>query len=647
MMAAFRAFYKSPAAAVLMALLIFSFGIWGVRDVFHTRISDAVITAGSRQLSSSEFKRLFDRQLRDVQQQSGQVVTAQDAVQAGLDRQMLEQLADIESIQELLKRSGVQTSDQLVVAQLRKIPQFFNPVTGQFDQKQYEALLAQNEVAPVEYEKSLKDQIALDHFSAGMAAGLRAPRVYSALFAILDLQSRSADFLLLDQKSVPAPPDPTDAQLTAFMKQNEQALRRPELRNISLVRFSAGALAADQKVDPAMVQKLFDARKSSLSIPERRSFVQIPAKDAGQAAQISARLTRGEDPTAVAKTYGEKPSSYPNAAKTTVPDPKVAEAVFSLQPGQASGPIQGAFGYSVVKLAGVTPGKPATIEDVRPQLEDELKAQLAQEQAEDLANKYGDAHAAGSTMQQAAAKLGVKVYSLGPLAGNGRNFPSGQPEQSLTQKMLQEAFTLPQGGETDVTTLGKGEYYALRVEKVTPSSMPGLDEIRPQLTQVWKNQQMLKALQDKAAGLSDRIKKGETVAAVAASAGANVQHVDGMTMAAAQQQPQQPLGQEFLAKLFQAKLGDVFAAGIPQQGLAVAKVSEIKSGPPAEIAGLTQQLRPQLTQGMNVREFGDTVQVASRDFVKPKVDEKLARQAIGVAAEEGAPASSSAPAKAK
>ena len=557
-------------------------------------------------------------------------------MKAGLDRRMLEEIADIESVQEILRRSGVQASDQLFVNALRKTPQFFNAVTGAFDEKSYEGLLAQNSITPVEYQNSVKDSIALEHFSSGMSAGLRAPMLYSALIAILETQQRSSDYFVLDQKAVEMPQPPTDAELVKFIKANEAALRRPELRVISLMRISATDLAQTAPADPAVVQKLFDLRKASLSVPERRSFVQVPAKDAAQAAEIAARLAKGENATTLGQAYHVKPISYPNASKSSVADPKVGDAVFALQAGQTSAPIQGAFGYSVVKLAGVTPGKPAAIEDVRAQLEAEVKQQAATEQAEDQANKYGDAHASGAPMAKAATTAGAKIFALGPLTADGKMFPTGQPVASLNQRMLTEAFTLPQGGETDITDLGKGEYYALRVEQVTPSAIPSLDQVRPQLIQAFMAQGLMKRLQDKANGLAARLRKGEDVGAVAASAGVKAQHIDGLSRANAGQQ--QALGQEFLVKLFQAKTNDVFLAGIPQVGLAVGKLTAIRPGAPADVARLTVRQRPQLTQEISARELVDMLQTAARDTVKPRVDEALARSAIHASPDEGGPA---------
>jgi peptidyl-prolyl cis-trans isomerase D len=642
MMAAFRAFAKSPWAIALFGVLIISFGVvFNVRDMFRTSISDWVVSAGSRQLSSNEFKRVFDDQLRNIQQRSGQSVTAQDAAAQGMDRQLLQALVQQETLREAMRRSGIEPSAQLVLQELRKIPAFFNPITGNFDQQAYQRLLAERlQRTPAEFEADLKQQIAEQHFSSGVGAGLRAPLTYTAVFAAMNQQSRSADFFVIDPHSVPTPKPPTDADLQKLMASLADRIRRPETRTISLVRFSAAALAPTLKADPAEVQKQFDFKKASLSVPERRSFVQVPAKDAAQAASIAARLAKGEDPGAVARSYGAKPLTYANVPKTAVTDPRVAEAAFKLQQGQASGPIQGEFGLAVVKLGAVTPAKPASLEDVRPQIEQQVNQHAAEEKVYDQVQKYEDAHGAGTPMLQAAKTAGVEVFTLGPMTADGHGL-DGQPVAGLNPKMVADAFALVQGGETEVVDLGKGEYYAIRVEKVTPPALPTLEEIRKPLTQIFMQQQLMQQISAKADGYAQRLKKGEGLEAVAASAGAKVQHANGVTRGAAKQF--EPLGRDFLGRLFEAKPGDVFAASGLNYSVAVAKVTQVQSGDVNQIARDAVALQPQLTAQMAQSDIPELVLAAAREEIKPKVNEARARAAIGLPPETSA---SSAPAKA-
>ena len=142
------------------------------------------------------------------------------------------------------------------------------------------------------------------------------------------------------------------------MRQNSGDLMRPEMRTLTVVRFSPKLMAANMPVDQAALQKAYDFKKDSLSTPEKRSLVEVPVRDAATAATVAKRISAGEAPDAVAKSLNVQPIAYADAIKTAVADPKVAEAAFGLKAGQTSGPIQSDLsGYAVVKVTADHPGK--------------------------------------------------------------------------------------------------------------------------------------------------------------------------------------------------------------------------------------------------------------------------------------------------
>ena len=82
MLAAFRAFAKSPVAAVLFGLLLVSFAVFGISDVFRGgTVSDAVIQAGSRSIGAAAVQARFDTYLKAARRsRTGQPVTTEEAV---------------------------------------------------------------------------------------------------------------------------------------------------------------------------------------------------------------------------------------------------------------------------------------------------------------------------------------------------------------------------------------------------------------------------------------------------------------------------------------------------------------------------------------------------------------------------------------
>lgn len=627
MIAAIRRFAKSWVATVLFGLLIISFAVFGIgnRDLFHAKISNAVITAGPRTVSMAEYKREFDGYKTQVEQQVGQPITPELAAQNGLDRRVLEGVATREAFAGLLTEIGVRPSIQLIGVEIQKIPAFFDQVTGRFDKVSYRRRLADNGLTVAAFEGKLRDQLTEQEAVTGLVAGLRAPRAYAAIAAIYTLESRDAAYFAIEPASVPQPPAPTDPQLTQLMKENAAQLTRPEFRQLSVVRFSPSQVAANMAIDPAELQKRFNFRKDTLSTPETRTVIQISAKDPATASRIAQALAKGSDPAATAKAAGVEAITYANKPKTAIPDPKVATAAFGTPSGQVA-TVKGDLGMAVVKVLAVMPGRAVTLEEVRPALEAEIRKDQASEKVYALTQAYDDAHQGGATLAAAAAKAGVPVTPLGPLTQNGRDL-TGQPVPGLSQKLMQTAWSLPAGGESEVEDAGNGEYFAVRVEKVTPPAVPPFAEIKPILARAWTQRELVKAMQAKADALAARVKKGESLEAVAASAGSSLTQVPGIDRQSIQQHTE--LSQDMLGKLFTSRTGDVFTAQNSHFGFVVGKLVAVHTGDPTTVARAAEQIRPQMSNGF-YREIAESAHVAARQRMKVTIDASRAREAIGL-----------------
>lgn len=633
MLAAIRVFAKSWVAAVLMGVLIISFALWGIRDVFRGRISDAVITAGSRTVSSADFKREFDRAKAQYEQQMGQPIPNDVAVANGLDRQILEGLATREAFSELLRKMGVQPSDKLLVAEIQKIPAFFDPVSGRFDKKAYQQRLADNGLTVPVFEQIMRDDLAEQQFGTGMVAGLIVPRAYPALAAVYGLENRDVALVPIQPQNVAQPPAPTDQQLTDFMKQNAAQLLRPEFRALSVVRFSPAAVTVAGPVDQAEVLKRYNFRKDTLSKPETRTVVQIPAKDAATAAQITARLAKGEAASAIAKSLGVAAITYPDKPQSAIADPKVASAAFQMKAGQTQ-TVQGSLGQAVVRVDNVTPGHTVTLEEIRPALEAEVRKDAAVSKVDALTQAYDDAHTKGASLAEAAQKAGVPVTTLPPIAKQGVD-QQGKPVPGLTQKLVDTAFSLPAGGESELVDAGNGEYFAVKVDKIIPPAIPALAEIKPQLTRAWMLREVASRMQAKAEELAARVKKGESLDAVAASAGTKVVRLTGLNRQTAAQN--QAASQEVLAQAFTGKPGDVFTARDARFGFVVGKIEAIRPGDPEAMARTAEAARPQMTVAY-LRELETAARNAARQKIKVHVDPARARAALGLEPETAKPA---------
>lgn len=628
MLAVIRAFAKSWVAAVLIGLLIVSFAVFGVSDVFRTRANQEVVHAGGRVITPAEFRTEWDRAKQNVEQQSGQQISNELAVENRLDVRVLEMLADREAMAALIEKIGIRPADALVTREIQQIPNFFDPISGRFDKRLYEETLGRANLTPARFERSVRDDIAQSHLAAGVVDGLRPPRAYGALAVIFAQETRDVAVFNVGPGAVQPPAPPTDAQLNDFMKANAERLMRPEFRVLSVVRFSSAQFAGQVKVSEADIRKQFDFRKDSLNRPETRSLVQIPAKDANLARTLAERLGKGEDAAAVARSAGVEPVLYADKPRTAVVDAKVAAAAFGMADGEVR-VVQGDLGLAVVKVTGVTPGRVVTLDEVRPMLEAEARKTAAAEKVYEISQAYDDAHAGGANLDEAAAKAGVPVTTLGPVAEQGFD-PTGRQVSGLSARLIQTAFRLPEGGESQIEDEGQGESFVVRVDKVIPRALPPLAEVRQPLVRAWMSQEMAKRLRAKADELAGRVRKGEDINAVAASIATRTERLSGLSRQSAGQEG--PLSQEGFAQTFNAAQGGVFVAQAPRAfALMVGRVEKVTPPAVAENARAVEQVRPQL--GMTLfEEIGARMPRYARDVLKVRTDPALARQTLGVEA---------------
>ena len=647
-----RAFAKSPFAIGIFVLLIGAFVIFGIGDVFRNgRLEDAVVKAGSRPaVSSAQFKQMYASDKAQLEKQAGQPISNEDAIAHGFDKQVLQDVSMSESFAALMSRMGITPSDDLIARELRKIPAFFSPISGAFDKAAYERALAQQGITAVQADGEFRDEISQQQFVAAMAAGLKPPAIYGTVQSAYLHQQRSFTWFPLDPKVVGAPIQPTDAQMIQFMKDAGPQIMDPETRVISVVHFSAAAIAPTLKIEDADLQKRFDFAKDTLSQPEKRTFVQIPVKDAAAASAVIQKLRAGSDPQVVAKGLGVQALANANTPKSAL-DPAIAEAVFSAKTGDVAGPIQGSLGMAVIKVGAITPAKPATFADAKPKLEADERTKQAADKAYEQTQKYSDATSSGSGMADAAKAAGQTVVTLPPIASQGQTL-QGQIEP-LPPKVLQAAFAAAAGAETDVIDLGAGDYWVAHVDKLIPPALPGLDDtrrgvpIRKLVAQAMVQQDFLKRMKAKAQALSDEITKGKSIQAVAAEIGASTTtatNVERSASTAAQGAPPPAYSADVLGRIFGANAGEVIVGQRPE-GLVIAKIDKIGEASPMELAMASPALRSATARSL-FQDIAEAVRTAARDRIKPHIDYKRARTALGLDPDTpAAPANVAAPAK--
>jgi len=643
MISLFRNFAKSKWAAGLLVLVAISLLVTGARmDIFSNLGPKHVISAGTRSVDQPEFRADFERVRTNLATQAGRALTTEDLVKENIHVRFLDEQTRRLGFLSWAWETGVRPGKALVLKQIRGIPAFFNAVTGQFDQAQYQQALAAQNITPVQLEQEFRDQYTTNHVGSAVIAGVALPRIYGALLAANALETRDGRWFTVTQSMVGKAAAPTDAQLTAFLNENAAQLRRPEFRMASVVLFSPGPGAATAAIPEARIVERFNFKKDTLSTPETRTFVTLTAPTKAAADKIAAALRAGQSPAEAGAANGNiRPADFKDTPLSAIPDAPVGAAVFALAAGQVSEPVQARLGFAVAKVTSVAAGKAATLDSARAQIVDELREEDAKGQVFAKVEQYEKARNDGKTLAQAAEAVGARIVQLPPFTAEGR-LPDGQPMNAPPQ-ILQAAQTLAKGGESDVIDAGQGQYFVLRLDDIRPAALPTLDEVRAPLAQQWTLREDAKRLAAKANELAARVRAGEDIAKVAASAGATV---TTRTSVQQNQQAVAEVGQGVLQGLFGQGKGQVFSGQSAADSFVVGRVDAVHPAVPALAAPIAEQVRARMSQEVANAMVEQTFSAAAARS-KAKNDPAMALQALGVTAPStpAGPAAPAAPAK--
>jgi peptidyl-prolyl cis-trans isomerase D len=515
-----RALTRGWIAYVLLFLLAVAFAIWGVNGVFSGTGTNDLATLGGRSISPSQLTRELDLAVQG-QRNRGQDVTRQDAIDAGFHVQLLDAIIGRTAMHNLADKLGLSVSDTQVAERIREIPMVLNPITGSFDETAYAAFLQQMGYSQSDFETEFRYDLTTQMLMQSMLSGVRAPSSYGAL--VLAFAGETRVVTIAEGASIGAVPAPTEAQVQAFYEENQERLRVPEFRSITLVVARSADFAARVNIPESRLREEYEARRSALVQPERRSFVRITATSEAQARELAARLSRGESADAVASSVGLQVVRGDNQARNEVLDAGVAEAVFSAQANAPATVVRGELSpFVVIRVTAVTPGSTRSYESVREELREFLATDEAGALLDAAVGAFEDARGAGASIADAARQAGLPTVSFPAVEAEGRD-QRGETIAALEEQaqVLEAAFATTEGEASDFVPMGDADV-VVSVDRVIPATVRPLAEVRASLIEAWRNRERARMLRELGEGVVEAVRGGRSFADAARASGMRI-----------------------------------------------------------------------------------------------------------------------------
>jgi peptidyl-prolyl cis-trans isomerase D len=544
----------------LMMILVVSFGIWGIGDIFRGNpLQRTVAKVGGEAIPVVEVQRQFDTMLTQMRRSFGPDVTVEQAKSLGLLDKALEALVTRKQIDLEAKHLGIAVTDKQVVDWLMTQPELRNK-DGSLDRDAIYREAEREGVREADFIHEWEGLITERELFYPFAHSGGVPATIIDAITKAQGQKRILDVITIANDSMQGVPAPTDKELHDFYAQNPQTFTAPEYRAITIAVLSTNDITKDMAISDDEVKKEYDTHLAQYAAPERRDIVQVLLPDADKAKQLATAAQASGNLTAAATAMSFKPEPINQVQQDTLP-PSLAAPIFALKPGQVSNPIQSELGWHVIQLKSITPAGTAPFDKVKNELRDTMRRDRAADVAAQSANQLDDALAGGRSLEDIADSLHMHLIKIPGLDAHGKLENGKDPADLPDHKdVLDAAFAQGAGETSPVIDDKSGNYIVVRTDQITPSGVRPFDKIRDDVAAAWKAQQQ----ETRAAAAADRIAKelrgGKPPSAFAAEAGVEVR-VSKPISRLGDNDPSLPAS--LLPQIEKLKKGEVTTAAIP------------------------------------------------------------------------------------
>ena len=510
--------------AVVMGVLIVSFGIWGIADIFKGFGQSTLAKVGGTEISAEQFRQIYLDKLQQLGRQFGRPLTSEQARAFGLDRQVLQQTIAEAALDEEARRMGLGQPDAETMRAIYSDPNF-RGLNGQFDPARFQSMIRQFGYSEQRYLAEQR-RVGLRRQIAGtITAGLEPPKSMVDALARFQNEQRSIEYIKLDAPQAGPIDPPSPEALAAYFDDHKTQFRAPEYRKLSFVAVTPEEIGKWSEVSDEDAKKAFEQRRDKLGTPEKREVSQIVFPNADEALAARARITGGLsfDDLAKERNLNVSDVDLGLVAKSAILDPAVADAAFSMPSGDVSQPVQGRFGTALVKVGKIEAGVTPTYEGLAAQIKKEIGTERARTKVAELHNKMEDERGGGASVIEAAQKLGVASVTVEAVDRSGRQ-PSGQPATNIPRGLdvVSQAFNSDVGVDNDAIQFNGG-YVWYDVLGITPSRERNLDEVKDQVEAKWREEQISAKLRTKATELVQKLDNGGKLADEAAALGTKIE----------------------------------------------------------------------------------------------------------------------------
>lgn len=536
------------------------------------------------------------------------------------------------------------TTDQRLAAELQSDPTIasLRLPDGKLDTERYKLLVGSQGLTPEMFEARIRAQLSAQQVFKGLQGSGFTPNAVVDVALNAFLQKRELQVASFDAASFVNKVTLSDADVDAYYKSNQALFQAPEQASIEYVVLDLESIKKTLTVTDQDLKGYYEQNVARFSGQEERraSHILITSPKGAPAAERDKAKAKAQG---LLDAVTKAPNTFAEVAKANSQDPGSAvnggdldffvrgamvkpfeDAAFVMKKGDLSTLVESDFGFHIIKLTDIKPVKQRSFEEVKSEIDAEVKKQQAQKKFAEAAEIFTNTtYEQSDSLKPVADKLKLEVKTA---SGVTRNALAGATGVLANPKFLNAIFStdaIEKKRNTEAFETPGKQLVSGRITQYTAARTLPLVEVKD------------RARERLTAVASFDLAKKEGIAKLAAwkAAPATATLPVAVTVSRNQTQNLPPQIVEAALKADASKLPDFVGVEVPGRAYYVAKINKVLPPEVSEEA-ILRQGRVQYAQALVAAEDQAYYNVLKQRY---KTDIKVEKTKAKTALSAGAP----------
>jgi peptidyl-prolyl cis-trans isomerase D len=462
---------------ILLGAIVLVFVFWGVGS-FRDRGAGRVASVNGDPIMVEEYNETYNRLLEQIKQRYGNRLNDEMLKMLQVKKQAMDQLIEKRLLLTEAKRLNFIVSDEELSSTIKAIPSFQD--NGNFDNRRYRAVLAQNRLTPESFEVKQREFILMDKVRSLVSDSVKVSDAeVEDSYQWKNSQIR-IDYVLFDPSLI-SDIRLSEDEMKAYFDAHKDTYKTEPKRKAVYLQFTPEMYHSKVILTDSEIKDYFEANPGEFDMPKTveasHILIKIPQdakpeiveKAMEKALSILKKAKEGKDFSELAKQYSDDPGGknggHLGAFKRDGMVEPFGEKAFSMNPGEISDPIRTQFGFHIIKVEKINEAATLALEQARPK----IVIKLTDEKAKNIANEeaFATYNAAlnAEALSKVAAAMKDQLITTEPF---GRNGPAGVRNPA---QFAAAAFELAPNAISDIIDSGDA-YYILQVVEDMPERIP-------------------------------------------------------------------------------------------------------------------------------------------------------------------------------